>query len=123
LKGDVKGLGYLPRTVAHNDFIFAVYAEETGYVGGMILLGLYTVIIVSGIRVAFFARDELGRLLALGVTTLIFFHVFVNIGMTMGIMPITGVPLPLVSYGGTFMLIIMISLGLIQSVWLHRKPY
>lgn len=123
LKGDVKGLGYLPRTVAHNDFIFAVYAEETGYVGGMILLGLYTVIIVSGIRVAFFARDELGRLLALGVTTLIFFHVFVNVGMTMGIMPITGVPLPLVSYGGTFMLIIMISLGLVQSVWLHRKPY
>ena len=123
LKGDVKGLGYLPRTVAHNDFIFAVYAEETGYVGGMILLGLYTIIIVSGIRVAFFARDELGRLLALGVTTLIFFHVFVNIGMTMGIMPITGVPLPLVSYGGTFMLVIMVSLGIVQSVWLHRKPY
>jgi len=123
LKGDVKGLGYLPRTVAHNDFIFAVYAEETGYVGGMILLGLYTIIIVSGIRVAFFARDELGKLLALGVTVLIFFHVFVNVGMTMGIMPITGVPLPLVSYGGTFMLIVMVSLGLIQSVWLHRKPY
>ena len=123
LKGDVKGLGYLPRTVAHNDFIFSVYAEETGYVGGMILLGLYTIIIVSGIRVAFFARDELGRLLAFGVTTLVFFHVFVNVGMTMGIMPITGVPLPLVSYGGTFMVIIMISLGLIQSVWLHRKPY
>jgi rod shape determining protein RodA len=123
LKGDVKGLGYLPVTVAHNDFIFAVYAEETGFVGGMILLTLYSIIIVSGIRVAFFARDELGRLLALGVTTMIFFHVFVNVGMTMGIMPITGVPLPLVSYGGTFMLVVMVCLGLIQSVWLHRKPY
>lgn len=123
LKGDVKGLGYLPRTVAHNDFIFSVYAEETGFVGGMILLALYSIIIISGIRVAFFARDELGRLLALGVTMLIFFHVFVNVGMTMGIMPITGVPLPLVSYGGTFMLIVMVCLGLIQSVWLHRKPY
>lgn len=123
LKGDVKGLGYLPRTVAHNDFIFAVYAEETGFVGGAILLGLYTVIIVSGIRVALYARDELGRLLALGVVTLIFFHVFVNVGMTMGIMPITGVPLPLVSYGGTFILITMACLGILQSVWLHRKPY
>ena len=123
LKGDVKGLGYLPRTVAHNDFIFAVYAEETGFVGGIILVGLYSIIIISGIRVAFFARDELGRLLALGATMMIFFHVFVNVGMTMGIMPITGVPLPLVSNGGTFLMITMICLGLIQSVWLHRKPY
>ena len=100
-----------------------MYAEETGFVGGLILLGLYTVIVVSGIRVAFFARDDLGRLLALGTTVMIFFHVFVNVGMTMGIMPITGVPLPLVSYGGSFLLIIMVCLGLVQSVWLHRKPY
>jgi rod shape determining protein RodA len=123
LKGEVKGLGYLPRTVAHNDFIFSVYAEETGFVGGIILLGLYSIILIGAVRVALFARDSLGRFLALGVAATIFFHVFVNVGMTMGIMPITGVPLPLVSYGGSFMLIVMVCLGLVQSVWLHRKPY
>jgi rod shape determining protein RodA len=122
-KGDVTRGGYLPRTVSLNDFIFAVFAEETGLVGGIILAGLYGALFISGIRVALKARDTLGMLLASGVTFILFFHVFVNMGMTLGILPIVGVPLPLMSYGGSFVLVCMIALGLLQSVWLHRKPY
>jgi rod shape determining protein RodA len=122
-KGDVTRGGYLPRTVSLNDFIFAVFAEESGFVGGVALLILYAGILVGGARVAMLAGDQLGSLLAGGVTFLLFFHVFVNVGMTLGILPIVGVPLPLMSYGGSFVLVSMILLGLIQSVWLHRKPY
>ncbi|MBI4025516.1 MAG: rod shape-determining protein RodA [Verrucomicrobia bacterium] len=122
-KGDVTHGGYLPRTVAPSDFIFAVFAEEAGFVGGCVLLILYAIILVGGIVITQRAGDLLGRLLAAGATFLIFFHIFVNMGMTLGILPIVGVPLPLMSYGGSFVLVCMIALGLVQSVWLHRKPY
>ncbi len=122
-KGDVTRGGYLPRTISLNDFIFAVFAEETGLVGGVVLVCLYAILLFGGIRIAMKARDNLGMLLASGVTFLLFFHVFVNIGMTLGILPIVGVPLPLMSYGGSFVLVCMTALGLLQSVWLHRKPY
>jgi len=122
-KGDVTRGGYLPRTISLNDFIFAVFAEETGLVGGVVLVSLYAILLFGGVRIAMRARDSLGMLLASGVTFLLFFHVFVNIGMTLGILPIVGVPLPLMSYGGSFVLVCMVALGLLHSVWLHRKPY
>jgi rod shape determining protein RodA len=122
-KGNVTRGGYLPRTVSLNDFIFAVFAEETGFVGGGILVGLYAILLWGGIKITMRARDQLGMLLAAGATFLLFFHTFVNMGMTIGILPIVGVPLPLMSYGGSFVLVCMISLGILQSVWLHRKPY
>jgi len=121
LKGTQNILGFLPRTVAPTDFIYSVVAEETGFVGSSLLLVLYTTVVVRCMRAAVLARDMFGRLLAAGIGVLIFSHVFVNIAMTIGIMPITGVPLPLMSYGGTFMVSIMTALGLVQSVCLRRR--
>jgi rod shape determining protein RodA len=120
MRGTQSSLGYLPRTVASTDFIFAVIAEEMGFAGGAVVLGLFAVIIASGMLAAARARDKLGRLIGTGVTAMIFAHVFVNIAMTIGMMPVTGIPLPLVSYGGSFMLCTMASLGLVQSVYCRR---
>jgi rod shape determining protein RodA len=121
LKGTQNILGFLPRTVAPTDFIYSVVAEESGFTGSVLLLGLYTMVIACCMRTAVVARDAFGRLLAAGVSVLIFSHVFVNIAMTIGLMPITGLPLPLMSYGGTFMVCTMTALGLVQSVYLRRR--
>ncbi len=120
LRGTQNVLGFLPRTVAPTDFIYSVIAEEMGFLGSVGLLVLYSLVLLSGIRGALAARDKLGRLLAVGVTGLVFCHVFVNIAMTIGLLPITGLPLPLISYGGSFMLSTMIGLGVIQSVYIRR---
>ena len=122
-QGTQNALGYLPRAVAHNDFIFSVIAEESGFVGSVIVLSLYTVILFSGIRIAGQARDRLGRLVAVGVVTLLFGHVFINIGMNIRLMPVTGIPLPLLSYGGTSVLCSLIAAGLLQNVYLYRRHY
>ena len=114
-------LGYLPSTIVHNDFIFSVLGEQHGFIGGVILIVLFALLIVTGLFIAAHASDRLGRLLAVGITFLFFTHTFMNIGMTIGVTPITGLPLPLISYGGSFMLIAMMSLGLLQSIWIHRK--
>jgi rod shape determining protein RodA len=121
LQGTQNILGFLPRTVAPTVFIFSVVAEETGFAGSSLLLALYTLVVVRCMRAAGQARDMLGTLLAAGVGGLIFSHVFVNIAMTIGLMPITGKPLPLMSYGGTFMVSTMTALGLVQSVYLRRR--
>ncbi len=120
LQGTQNVLGYLPRTVAPTDFIFSVIAEEMGFVGSALLLSLYAVLLIGGMRAAWGARDKLGRLLAAGFVTLLFFHVFVNMGMTIGLMPVTGIPLPLISYGGSFMICTMSGLGIVQSVYARR---
>ena len=120
LKGTQNVLGFLPRTVAPTDFIYSVIAEEVGFVGSVILLALYAMLLSTGIRAALAARDKLGRLLAAGVTGLVFCHVFVNIAMTIGLLPITGLPLPLISYGGSFMVSTMMGLGIVQSVYVRR---
>ncbi len=120
MRGTQSTLGYLPRTVAPTDFIFSVIAEETGFAGSAAVLGLYGALIACGMRTAARARDKLGRLIGTGVTAMLFTHVFVNIAMTIGAMPVTGIPLPLVSYGGSFMLCTMASLGLLQSVYVRR---
>jgi rod shape determining protein RodA len=122
-QGTQNALGYLPRAVAHNDFIFSVLAEEMGFVGSVLVLTLYGAILFTGIRIAGQARDRLGRLLAVGVVTLIFSHVFINIGMNIRIMPVTGVPLPLLSYGGSSVLGSLIAIGILQNVYLYRKVY
>src|SRR6266487_3195512 len=122
-QGTQNALGYLPRAVAHNDFIFSVIAEERGFVGSVLVLTLYGTVLFTGIRIASQARDRLGRLLAVGVVTLLFSHVFINIGMNIRIMPVTGVPLPLLSYGGSSVLGSLIAMGVLQNVHLHRKAY
>jgi len=122
-QGTQNALGYLPRSVAHNDFIFSVLAEETGFVGSVVVLTLYAVVLFTGLRMAGQARDRLGKLLAVGVVTLLFSHVFINIGMNIRIMPVTGVPLPLLSYGGSSVLGSLIAMGILQNVHIHRKGY
>ena len=122
-QGTQNALGYLPRAVAHNDFIFSVIAEEEGFVGSVIILALYAVVLFTGLRIAGSARDRLGKLVAVGVVTLIFSHVFINIGMNIRIMPVTGVPLPLLSYGGSSVLGSLIAVGLMQNIHIHRRGY
>lgn len=123
LKGKQNSLGYLPRAVAHNDFIFSVLAEELGFIGSIVVIGLYAVVLFNGIRIAAQARDRLGRLVAVGVVALLFSHVFINIGMNIRMMPVTGVPLPLLSYGGSSTLVIMLAIGLLQNVHMHRRVH
>ena len=120
-QGENNRLKFLPASVSMNDFIFCVYAEETGYRGSLLLLGLYLTLTLSGVWTAWRATDVRGRLLALSVTTLIFAHVFINIGMSIGLLPITGLPLPFISSGRTFLVVVMSGVGLIQSVALHRE--
>ncbi len=122
-RGTQNALGYLPRAVAHNDFIFSVIAEEKGFAGSVLVLTLYGLVLFSGIRIAGQARDRLGRLLAVGVVTLLFSHVFINIGMNIRMMPVTGVPLPLLSYGGSSVLGSLIAMGMLQNVYIYRKAY
>jgi rod shape determining protein RodA len=122
-QGTQNALGYLPRAVAHNDFIFSVIAEEKGFVGSVLVLTLYGTVLLTGIRIAGRARDRLGRLIAVGIVTLLFSHVFINIGMNIRLMPVTGVPLPLLSYGGSSVLGSLIAIGLLQNVSIYRKAY
>ncbi|MGO8675175.1 MAG: FtsW/RodA/SpoVE family cell cycle protein [Limisphaerales bacterium] len=122
-RGTQKALGYLPPSVAHNDFIFSVLAEEEGFAGSVAVLTLYGIILFTGIRIAGQARDRLGKLLAAGVVALLFSHVFINIGMNIRLMPVTGVPLPLLSYGGSSVLGSLIAMGWLQSVYMYRKAY
>ncbi len=122
-QGTQTALKFLPPSAAHNDFIFSVIAEEEGFVGSMIVLTLYAVVLFSGIRIAGQARDRLGKLLAVGVVTLLFSHVFVNIGMNIRIVPVTGIPLPLLSYGGSSVLSSLIAMGVLQNVYIYRKGY
>jgi rod shape determining protein RodA len=121
LKGTQNILGYLPRTVAKSDFIFCVIAEETGFLGGVGFITLYTLLLGRCIWASVKSHDEFGRLMALGISVMLFCHVFVNIAMTIGILPITGLPLPLMSYGGSFMVSTMLALGLLQSVYQRRR--
>ena len=121
LKGEQYLLGYLPPSVSSNDFIFAVLAEEAGFAGSLTVLLLFLGLLWSGLWVAFRCQDDTGRLFCVGVVTLTFSHMFINIAMTIGMMPITGLPLPFISYGRTFMLTMMAALGLVQSVSIHGR--
>jgi len=114
-------LGYLPTAVAHNDFIFAVIAEESGLLGGSLAIGMLSLVVFGCLRVAAQAADRFGSMLAVGVSVLLMTHIFINVGMTIGITPITGLPLPFLSYGGSFMVVCFLMLGMVQSVFRYRK--
>ncbi|MEQ8370704.1 MAG: rod shape-determining protein RodA [Alphaproteobacteria bacterium] len=118
LQGSQSHLNFLPEK--QTDFIFTMLAEEWGLVGGLALLFLYILVIGWGVTVALRSRNQFGRLLSLGVVTTFFLYVFINIAMVMGLLPIVGVPLPLVSYGGTSMLTLMVGMGLVMGVAVHR---
>ena len=114
-------LGYLPQTVANSDFIFSVISEETGFLGTFSLLLLYACLLFSILRTALMAPDPFGRYFCVGTGTILAVHVTVNMGMCLRLLPITGVPLPLVSSGGTFLIVMMTYLGVVQSVYAHRN--
>jgi rod shape determining protein RodA len=114
-------LGFLPIATAPTDYVFAVLAEEHGFRGGAFLIALFGTLSVTGLWIAHQARDSLGVLTASGICALLFTHIFLNIGMVISVVPITGLPLPLISYGGSFAVLILFSLGVLQSIWIHRN--
>ncbi len=118
LQGTQSQLSFLPER--HTDFAFSVFAEEWGFSGCLVLLMLYLFLIVWGLYVARRASDRFGMFLAIGVTAMIFWHIVVNLGMVIGMLPVVGVPLPLFSYGGTSMVTTMIGIGLLMNVSMRR---
>ena len=129
--GGLFGKGFMLGTQSHlnflpekqTDFIFTMLAEEWGMMGGVVLLGLYTLILVYGYALSMRSRNQFGRLVGLGITSTFFLYVFINIAMVMGLVPVVGVPLPLISYGGTAMLTLLFGFGLILSVYIHRDVH
>ncbi len=120
-QGSLHDKKYIPWKTAHNDFIFGVIGEEQGFRGSLLLLVAYTMLLLTSLFIAFASRDSSGRIICAAVVALFFAHIFENIGMCVLLTPITGIPLPLVSYSGTFVLMCMFLLGLVQSVWVHRN--
>jgi rod shape determining protein RodA len=118
LSGSQTQLKFLPEQ--QTDFIFSVFAEEWGFIGGLILIILFMVIILWGLKIALQARDLLGTITAFGVTAFISWEVFINIGMVLGILPVVGIPLPFFSYGGSAMLSLMAAIGLLMNVSARR---
>ena len=127
--GGIYGKGWLNSSQAHldylpessTDFIFAVYAEEFGLLGSLLLLAIYTIIVARGLLIAYLAKDTYTRLLAGSLSLTFFLYFFVNMGMVTGILPIVGVPLPVMSYGGTSIVTIMAAFGILMSIQTHRK--
>mgnify|MGYP003669905037 FL=1 len=126
--GGLFGKGFLQGTQSHlnflpemqTDFIFTMLAEEFGLAGGLALLGLYVVILIYGLAISVRCRTQFGRLVGIGVTATFFLYVFINMAMVMGLVPVVGVPLPLISYGGTAMLTLLFGFGLLMGTWIHR---
>lgn len=118
-KGTQSQLNFIPEK--HTDFIFAAMAEELGFLGVSVVLFLFSVMFYRGIRIAILARDFFGTYLAVGIMAMLFVHVFVNIGMNIGILPVTGIPLPFLSYGGTPVLVDLIAVGILQSIYTRYK--
>ncbi|MEQ8268299.1 MAG: rod shape-determining protein RodA [Parvibaculum sp.] len=119
MEGTQSQLNFLPEK--HTDFIFTMLGEELGLAGGLVLLALYFIVLMFSLNVAMQCRNQFGRLLAIGVSMTFFLYVFINTAMVMGLLPVVGVPLPLVSYGGTAMLSLMFAFGLLMSVHIHRN--
>ena len=121
LKGTQKALSFLP--MRHTDFIYSVVGEELGFLGSLTVVLLYVVVIVRGYRLAANARDGFAGLLVVGVVTALFFTIMVNMLMTVGWAPVTGIPLPFLSYGGTALVVNCVQIGLLQNVALRRREY
>jgi rod shape determining protein RodA len=126
--GGFSGKGFMQGTQSHlsflpekqTDFIFTMFAEEHGLIGALVLIALYILLIAYGYAIALRSRSQYGRLLAGGLTTMLFLYVFINIAMVSGLVPVVGVPLPLFSYGGTAMMTLLVGIGLLVNVYVHR---
>lgn len=126
--GGFSGKGFMQGTQSHlsflpekqTDFIFTMFAEEHGLIGALVLISLYILLIAYGYAIALRSRSQYGRLLAGGLTTMLFLYVFINIAMVSGLVPVVGVPLPLFSYGGTAMMTLLVGIGLLVNVYVHR---
>jgi len=129
--GGIWGKGFLQGTQSHlqflperqTDFIFTMFAEEWGFVGGLVLIGLYTLILLYGISITLRSRSQFGRLTGMGVVAAFFIYASINMAMVMGVLPVVGEPLPLVSYGGTSMMSLLIAFGLLVNVYVHRDTF
>ncbi len=118
MQGTQNTLSFLPEQ--HTDFIFSVLAEEWGFAGALVLLLLFMALIIWGLNIAYRCKDIFGKVLSVGVTAMVFWQTVINLGMVMGLMPVVGVPLPLISYGGTSILTIMICIGILLNVSMRR---
>jgi rod shape determining protein RodA len=121
LKGSQKALAFLP--MRHTDFIYSVVGEELGFIGSLTVVILYAVIVIRGYRIAMVARSGFASLMAVGLVTAFFYHIMVNMLMTIGWAPVTGLPLPLLSYGGTALIVNGLQLGLLQNVAIRRREH
>ncbi len=119
--GSQSYLNFLPQAAQHTDFIFAVLAEELGFLGAILLLGLFFILLIRGLRIARLARDNFGMLLSMGIVVMFTFQILINVGMNLGLMPITGIPLPFVSYGGSSMVLVFCALGILQNVIVRHR--
>ena len=117
--GTQSPLGYLP--IAESDFVFAGLAEDLGFIGAAILFLLYIALLVAALRIAFRARDPFGMLLGSGIVAMLLFQILVNVGMAISLMPVTGIPLPFISHGGSSLVSILFALGVLQSIAMRRE--
>lgn len=121
LKGTQSQLGFLPETTS--DFIFPVVAEELGFAGALILLLLLGTIVFRGIQIALTTKDKFGSLLAIGITSIFFYHIVINVGVVLGVFPVTGIPLCFISYGGSNLFMAMIGVGILNNIKMNRTTY
>lgn len=119
-QGTQTNLAFVP--AQSTDFIFTALAEQMGFMGGAVVLGMYTVLVWRMLAISAAARDKFGQLVAAGIAAMFAFHVFVNVGMTLGLLPVTGLPLPFLSFGGSFYLETSISIGIVNAIWMNRSP-
>jgi rod shape determining protein RodA len=119
-EGTLTAFEYVPEQ--ETDFIFTAVGEQLGFVGGLLVLAVFAILVWRLLVIAANARDRFGALIAAGISAMIMFHVVVNVGMTVGIMPVTGLPLPFLSQGGSFYMAMTLALGIANSVWLMRTP-
>lgn len=123
-----RGLGHGPQSqlnflpAQQTDFIFASTAEQLGFIGAFVLLGLFFILITRALAVAKNSKDQFGSYIAIGIVGMLLFQIFVNIGMNIGIMPVTGIPLPLVSYGGSSLITCLAAVGLLESIYIRHRP-
>ncbi|MBL6945755.1 MAG: rod shape-determining protein RodA [Rhodospirillales bacterium] len=126
--GGLFGKGFLQGTQSHlsflpekqTDFIFTMLAEEFGLAGGLVLIGLYLLLLIYGFAISLRSRNQFGRIVGMGITTVFFLYIFINIAMVMGLIPVVGAPLPLISYGGTALVSLLFGFGLLMGVYVHR---
>ena len=121
MRGTQTQLSFIPKQ--WTDFIFCVPGEEFGFIGSLVVLTLFAIVLYRGIHLASISKNRFGSLVAIGICSLFTFHIFVNIGMSVGLMPVIGIPLPFLSYGGSSLVSYMMMAGLLMNVYANRKEY